>query len=106
MSAGVLRSDDGGKTFRALARSGGNAISVAAAATDANVVYAGTASGLLVSVDGGTTWTTRATPGGGQVMVSAVNPRDASDVTVVAVQADRAGHVFRSRDGGASWTNQ
>ena len=106
VGSGVLRSDDGGGTFRATAKAGGNLLTVAASAAEADTVYAGTETRLLASRDGGATWTERALPGGGQMMVSAVNPRDANDLVVVAVRADRAGHVFRSRDGGASWTNQ
>ncbi len=59
--------------------------------------------GVFRTTDGGKTWAARVVPGGGEVMVSGVSPANPLDVTVVAVQADRAGHVFRSTDGGATW---
>jgi photosystem II stability/assembly factor-like uncharacterized protein len=105
MSQGVLRSDDGAKTFTA-AGGKADAMAVTTSATDPNVLYAGTLDALLSSTDGGESWQRRAVPGGGEVMVAAVNPANPLDVTVVAVQADRAGHVFRSVDGGATWGPQ
>lgn len=103
MQSGIQRSTDAGATFKPVGAVGGMVAAVAAAASDANIVYAGTDAGLFASRDAGATWTARTVPGGGEVVVVAVNPADARDVTVVAVQQDRAGHVFRSRDGGATW---
>ena len=100
---GVLRSDDAGATFKGTGRLSGSVLAVASSATNPNTVYAGTDGGLFASTDGGKSWSARAVPGGGEVMVAAVNPANPLDVTVVAVQADRAGHVFRSTDGGATW---
>ncbi|MBA4181748.1 MAG: hypothetical protein C0506_14255 [Anaerolinea sp.] len=110
MSQGVLRSDDNGKTFKATGgpSAGGStaALTVAASPSDANVLYAGTQDALLRSTDGGASWQRKSVPGGGQVMVVAVSPAAPEDVTVVAIQSDRAGHVFRSVDGGATWGDQ
>lgn len=103
VQGGVLRSDDAGATFEGTGQLSGGVLAVAASATDPNVVYAGTESGLFASTDGGETWAVREVPGGGQVMVAAVNPGEPLDITVVAVQGDGAGHVFRSADGGATW---
>ncbi len=103
VGGGVLRSDDAGATFRKTGTLRGAVLTVAASATDGNVVYAGTESGFFSSRDGGVTWTERTPEGGGQAMVSAANPNDPADVIVVLVRDDRAGHVFRSRDGGATW---
>lgn len=103
VQTGVLRSDDGGATFKGTGRLTGNALTVAASATDPNTVYAGTDGGLFSSTDGGKTWSAKSVPGGGEVMVSAVSPANPLEVTVVAVRADRAGHVYRSTDGGATW---
>ncbi len=103
VQGGVLRSDDAGATFKGTGQLSGAVLTVAASATDPKIVYAGTESGLFASIDGGKTWRAQTVPGGGQVLVSAVNPADWLDVTVVAVQDDGAGHVFRSRDGGATW---
>jgi len=103
VQGGVLRSDDAGATFKGTGRLTGSVLAVATSATDPNTVYAGTDGGLFASTDGGKSWSARAVPGGGEVMVSAVSPANPLDVTVVAVQADRAGHVFRSVDGGTTW---
>ena len=104
MSGGLLRSDDGGASFKATAKLPGGLLSVATQGVDPNIVYAGTDSSLLVSRDGGATWIDRPLPKAGQVLVTGANPRDANDVMVVAVGSDRVGRVYRSRDGGASWT--
>ena len=104
MSGGLLRSDDGGASFKATAKLPGGLLSVATQGVDPNIVYAGTDSSLLVSRDGGATWIDRPLPKAGQVLVTAADPRDANDVMVVAVGSDRVGQVYRSRDGGASWT--
>lgn len=103
MQSGVLRSDDGGATFKPTGAGPAAVMSVAATASDRDVVYAGSQSALLLSTDGGASWQERAVPGGGQVMIAAISPADPMDVTVVSVQSDRAGHVFRSRDGGVTW---
>lgn len=102
VQSGVSRSQDGGRSFQATGRPEGSVFTIAASATNADVVYAGTDKGLFASIDGGKTWTQRAVPGGGQIMVAGVGSNP-SDVMVVAVQQDRAGHVFRSSDGGATW---
>ena len=103
VQGGVLRSDDDGETFKGTGQLSGGALAVASSATDPNVVYAGTESGLFASTDGGMTWLARDVPGDGQILVAAVNPGDPLDITVVAVQQDGAGHVFRSEDGGTTW---
>ncbi|MGE3573470.1 MAG: WD40/YVTN/BNR-like repeat-containing protein [Dehalococcoidia bacterium] len=103
VQGGVLRSENAGATFNSTERLTGGVLAVAASATDPNTVYAGTESGLFASSDGGESWVDRVLPGGGQVMVAAVSPANPLDITVVAVQDDGAGHVFRSRDGGATW---
>ena len=103
VQGGVLRSGDAGATFVSTGRLTGSLLSVAASATDPETVYAGTSSGLFASIDGGKTWSARTVPGGGEVLVTAVSPANPLAVMVVAVQADRAGHVFQSNDAGATW---
>lgn len=102
ISEGVLRSDDGGQTFETTQHRSA-VLTVAASATDPDVVYAGTETALLASRDGGASWEAKYAFGGGQVMVAAVNPVDPMDIAIVAVQSDRAGHVFRSANGGTTW---
>lgn len=103
VGGGVLRSDDSGATFRSTGKLSGGVLTVAANANDPGIVYAGTEQAMFASTDGGKTWIERGIPGGGQAMVSAVNPSDPQDVVAVMVRSDRAGHVYRSRDGGQTW---
>lgn len=102
MSGGVLRSDDGGGTFRKMGNVVG-AMSIASAASDPNVVFVGTQSGLFYSADGGQVWQTRSLPSGGAVMVTAVSSTNPLDVSIVVVDNQGTGRVYRSADGGESW---
>jgi photosystem II stability/assembly factor-like uncharacterized protein len=103
MQSGILRSDDAGMKFSATDGDAPGSMAVAVSASDPDMVYAGGVDALYQSADGGASWEQRAVPGGGQVLIVAVSPSAATDVTVVSIQDDRAGHVFRSRDGGATW---
>jgi photosystem II stability/assembly factor-like uncharacterized protein len=89
------RSTDGGATWRA---TGLRAVySIAVAASDPQRAYAADLLGLEISNDGGATWQTLPdSPNADQVVV---DPIDADAVFVVN-QAD----LWRSRDGGQSWT--
>lgn len=102
MDQGILRSDDGGQSFQVL-QGAFKATTVAAAPSDRSVVYAGTDGGVMLSSDGGAAWQKKFIPGEGRVVVAAVSPIDPMVITVVAVQSDGAGHVFRSTDGGTTW---
>jgi len=99
---GVLRSDNGGKTFQPTG-SMSVPLTVSTSATNPDVVYAGTQDGLFFSDDGGQNWEPRTLPSEGAVMVSAVNPDDPMDLTIVVVGDDGEGGVHRSADGGATW---
>jgi len=103
MQGTILRSDDGGTTFKPTGRPAASLAMTVMASGTLDVVYAGAQGAILFSEDGGATWKERPVPGGGQVMLGAVNPANPLDVVVVSLQADGAGHVFRSRDAGATW---
>ena len=95
-SAGLSRSDDGGRTLTTLGQPTGRVASLAASA-DGAVMYAGTSQGVSRSTDGGRTWTPTALVAVG--ITVAVDPQDAN---LVAVVDDRT-RFFRSVDGGETW---
>ncbi len=77
---------------------------------DANTIFVGTDDGLVqVTRDGGASWTniTPAAAGDGLVNEIEVSPHDAATL-YVAFRKDRVGdpapHVFKSVDGGRTWT--
>jgi len=119
---GIWRSDNAGRTWASLFDHGPTAPigAVAAAPSDGAVLYAGSGQpeprydvasgeGMFRSTDGGATWTgiglerTRAI---GRIRV---DPRDAKTLLVAAVgdmfAANPERGVFRSTDGGASWSH-
>jgi hypothetical protein len=79
---------------------------LAIAATSAQTIYATVGGTLMVTTDGGVTWTARNLPGGG-VSALAVSGGDSQTlyVTVGQFTGGAAGHVFKSTDGGQSWTD-
>lgn len=96
---GVIRSDDGGRTWSRLAKGVNGPVdfhAMAVSRTDPNVIY-GTHRGLQVSRDAGRSWElVAALPG--RVFDLAVSARDANIVYAAA----RNG-LFVSRDGGRTW---
>ena len=96
---GVIRSDDGGRTWSRLAKGVNGPVdfhAMAVSRTDPKVIY-GTHRGLQVSRDAGRTWKlVAALPG--RVFDLAVSARDANIVYAAA----RNG-LFVSRDGGRTW---
>jgi photosystem II stability/assembly factor-like uncharacterized protein len=96
---GILRSEDGGKTW-SQSRSGIDIGAIYAIKGDPNGerLYAGTDHGVYASNDGGKNWTNTALDDTWVIAVG-VNPSDPQ--TVLAV--NRNGELYRSIDGGASW---
>lgn len=115
--AGVLRSDDGGRTWRAGGLAGRVVKALAASPLRPGLVYAGTRpAGLFVSPDGGATWTEltafRQIPWRWLWFSPAEQPFRAY-VQAIALSPTNAGHLVVgiesgatvvSRDGGQSWT--
>lgn len=119
---GVWRTDDAGETWRNISDGQfavGSVGAIAVAPSDANVIYVGTGSaeprgntspgnGVYRSTDKGKTWTHMGLPGAGQIGKIQVHPKDPDVVFVAALGSlfgrnDERG-VFRSTDGGRSWT--
>ena len=114
---GVLRSNDGGRTWRSVGLAGQIVKALAASRTQPGTVYAGTKPALLfASRDGGTNWTELASfrrirsrwfwfspaekPYSAYVQAIALSPTDPKTM-VVGIEA---GAVVRSHDGGQSWS--
>jgi WD40 repeat protein len=104
---GIARSTDGGATW-AIADEGLNAIPTLALAvspafaTDQTIFSAGLDDGITVSRDGGVTWASAMPEAGDSSAYGvAISPRYADDRTVFAALGTG---LYRSRDGGESWS--
>lgn len=104
--SGIVRSDDDGNSFAPTGPLNAAALALAASATDANTIYAGTDAGLFVSTNAGKSWTQRQVPVGSQVLAVTVSAGDPRDVAILSVDGEGVGHVSRSPDGGATWTRK
>ncbi|HTT68130.1 MAG TPA: glycosyl hydrolase, partial [Gemmatimonadales bacterium] len=120
-NGGVWKTDDYGRTWNPIfdAQSTGSIGAIAVAPSDPNVVYVGSGEGLqrpdlsvgngmYKSADAGRTWTHLGLDDAQQIAQIVVDPRDANRV-LVAVMGHPYGPnetrgVFRSTDGGATWT--
>jgi photosystem II stability/assembly factor-like uncharacterized protein len=114
---GVLRSDDGGDTWRLAGGSTGEPIfdippaplvfadvhSVASHPTARDLVFAATAEGLYRSADGGDTWTV--THAGSYCRAVWVDPADSAHIVLGPADsvARKYGRIEQSRDDGQSW---
>ncbi len=81
---------------------------VAAAKSDANVVYAstdGTTTGLFVTTNRGATWNFRSPPIVTRISDIQVDPTDARVAYAVVGRFESAGHVWRTTDAGLTWSN-
>ncbi len=125
---GVYRSTDGGKTWaHTLAiDSDTGAVDIAADPNDAHVLFAaawqarqypwqsyftpvsGPGSGIYTSTDGGVTWhkiTGHGLPSGNLGRISLATARTATALRIYAeIDAPKNGGLYRSDDGGASWS--
>jgi len=120
VNGGVWETGDAGRTWQPIfdAQTVGSIGAIAIAATDANVIYAGSGEadmrsdiaqgdGVYKSTDAGKTWAHVGLADTQQVGRILVDPRDANVVFVAALghpygpNAERG--VFRSRDGGRTW---
>jgi photosystem II stability/assembly factor-like uncharacterized protein len=84
----------------------GNISAIGVAPTDTMTVYAGSSDGRLsYTHDLGTTWLVATGIGTGPVTDIAVDSRDARTAIIVQSNFATPGKVFRTTDGGATWTN-
>jgi photosystem II stability/assembly factor-like uncharacterized protein len=114
---GVLRSDDGGDSWRLADGSSGKPVfempperevfsdvhSVAAHPSSPDLVFAATAEGLYRSADGGATWTVSHT--GSYCRAVWVDPDDPNHLVLSPADsvARKNGRIEETRDGGTSW---
>jgi photosystem II stability/assembly factor-like uncharacterized protein len=109
--ASVLESVDAGLNWRSLGEilAGGRISSVAQDPFDRNRIYAAGDGGIFVTSNGGNHWTAANTGLESCLSVTSlvVDPRDGSVVFIGATWGRglfECGGVFRSRDGGQTWT--
>jgi photosystem II stability/assembly factor-like uncharacterized protein len=83
-----------------------NIDSLAAAASDVNTIYASAGGRIFVTLDRGATWLERSVAGLANPHFRALAVEPANSQTAYAVR-DRfdGGHVFRTSNGGQSWTD-
>jgi photosystem II stability/assembly factor-like uncharacterized protein len=122
VGGGVWRSDNAGRTWEPIFDSQPVASigAVTVAPSDPNVIYVGSGeadmrsdisygNGVYKSVDGGTTWTRIGLTDTRQIGRILVDPHDPSLVFVAALGhaygPNRERGVFRSKDGGKTWTD-
>jgi photosystem II stability/assembly factor-like uncharacterized protein len=105
----LYRTTDAAESWRAVSpvlATTGAISAIAPAASDPGTVYAGTSTGLLyVTRDTGTTWTQR-TSGLPQRFITDIAVDRADPLTAyVTVSGFGSGHIFRTTNGGQSWSN-
>lgn len=99
---GVLKSEDGGATWKPTGLGNARVSSLAIELENPNIVYAGTlGSGVYKSVDAGTTWHA-SNVGLRALNVTELTIAPRSPIVLYAVIADVG--VFKSTDGAATWT--
>ncbi|MEQ9425724.1 MAG: glycosyl hydrolase [Cyclobacteriaceae bacterium] len=119
---GVWKTDDAGTTWNNVSDGqidAGSMGAIAVATSDPNVIFAGTGSacargnvsagvGVYKSIDEGNTWSFSGLKNAGQIADIIIHPKN-PDIIYVAALGNIFGSneergVFRSKDGGASWT--
>jgi photosystem II stability/assembly factor-like uncharacterized protein len=120
-AGGVWKTNDYGRTWRPIFddQPTGSVGAIAVAPSDPNVIYVGSGEGLqrpdlsvgdgiYKSTDAGRTWTHLGLTNGQQIAQITVDPRDPAKVLVAVLGHPYGSNpergVFRSTDGGATWT--
>ncbi|MCC6889865.1 MAG: hypothetical protein IT536_15145 [Hyphomicrobiales bacterium] len=104
--ARLYKTTDGAERWSPLAALGGNITAIAEAPSEANVVYAGTLAGAVrVSANGGVSFAAQGAGLPARVPTGfAVHPGD-SRAAYVVFSGFGSGHVFKTTNRGASWTD-
>lgn len=101
---GVYKSTDTGQSWNFLPSQSWNVQNLAVDPKNPSIIYAGVQGGLLKSVDGGATWkTTGAGLGGENVALVTIDPTN-SNTLYGAVGGSGVNRIFKSIDGGQSFT--
>lgn len=89
-----------------LVNSSGNITTIGVAPSDSLTVYVGSSDGRVsYTHDLGATWSTATGPSGAPITDFAVDPRDARTAVVTLSGFVSTNHVWRTTDGGVTWTN-
>ncbi|MFN4256934.1 MAG: beta strand repeat-containing protein, partial [Saprospiraceae bacterium] len=106
----VWKTTDRGNTWtqKSSNLTGGSSIRILAAApSDANVLYAATTGTIYRTTNDGATWTTMTNPSGGGNNISyiIVHPTDPNTIYLTKSGYSAGNKVFKSTNGGSTWTN-
>ena len=104
--ASIYESTDGGETWESGVRATNDLVAdVAFDPSDFNhILISASSRQLAESRDGGKTWTTRATPDGANVWGIAFSPADARVVWMQGLRPGSSETIYRSVDGGATFS--
>jgi photosystem II stability/assembly factor-like uncharacterized protein len=87
--------------------SGTDALLIAVSVVDTQVVWVSGASGTwLRTVDGGRNWSGGRVPGADTLQFRDVHALDASNAWLLSIGEGEQSRIYRTRDGGATWTLQ
>lgn len=103
----VWKTTNGGTNWQKVSFGGTASLDVIAVApSDPQVIYTATYNTLRHTTDGGTTWSSMATPSGAGAITSlAIKPTNASTIWVTSSGYSAGYKVWKSTNGGTSWTN-
>jgi photosystem II stability/assembly factor-like uncharacterized protein len=102
-TSGIVTSANGGETWSDPVRLANPAFMLAIDPIVSSTIYAATANGILKSTDGGTNWITadNGLPASRSIQFLLIDPFATS--TIYAVRTN--GEIFKTTDGGESWTS-
>ena len=105
----LWKSVNKGASYTALHNFGSKAWRFVIARSNPGIIYLCATSGIYKSIDTGTTWSQLSLPGGVTYQYYytdvAVNPANENEVYFCMGQGTAANKVFKSTNGGTSWTN-